>query len=121
MSTIVSPVDAARIWLERIMISKVVGFSVLDESGTLVQCIDDDPDLREALMEYQAQRVRQLERSQRTAQPAPERDVLHILTGDQIGDEPALADGDEQALTDLAWQINNAGADRSNTPTFPGS
>lgn len=99
-----STIDDQRVWLERIMTSPIIGFVVQDGASGLMQCIDGDPELRMALIEWQTQRIRELERSQRTV-PASERDVLHVLTGDQIGDE--------QAFADLAWQTNNAGIDQS--------
>lgn len=103
-----STIDDQRVWLERIMASPIIGFVVQDGTSGLMQCIDGDPELRMALIEWQTQRIRELECSQRTV-PASERDVLHVLTGDQIGDDAAF--------TELAWQTNNAGTDYQRTPS----
>lgn len=103
-----SPIDAQRVWLERIMASKVVGFSVLDENGTLVQCIDDDPDLRLALMEYQTQRIRELERSQRTSAPVTYPLAGEYLTVDGAGGQAA----DDAAFGDFARRASHLGDSR---------
>ncbi|RIV20561.1 hypothetical protein DYU11_21185 [Fibrisoma montanum] len=58
-------IDTERAWLERIETSKIVGICLLDEDGRLVQRLDDDPALRDALAEYQTQRIRELVRSER--------------------------------------------------------
>jgi hypothetical protein len=55
-------------WLEQLANSKMVGISLLDADGHLVQRIDDDPAFREVVIEYQAERVRQLRLSE---MPAP--------------------------------------------------
>lgn len=81
MSTLESTLTAERAWLERIQASKVIGFCVLDESRALVQCIDDDPDLRDALIEYKQQRIRELERGL-GLQPSP---VAYPVREDDMG------------------------------------
>lgn len=124
MSTIVSPVDAARTWLERIMTSNIIGFVVRDETNGLMQCVDGDPDLRMALIEWQTQRIRELERSQRQAGPVtyPGREAVPLLVLDRPID-PALAGfapdgaggqaGDDDAFAEMARQMANAGTDLS--------
>lgn len=47
-------------WLEQIQTSTVVGICFLDAEGRLVQRIDNDPSLKEAIVEWQQDRVRQL-------------------------------------------------------------
>lgn len=124
-----STVDDQRVWLERIMTSTIIGFVVRDENGTLMQCVENDPELRLALIEWQTQRIREMERSQRWDQraaatpvtyPTPEEAFTPDGSGGQAGDDYALG----QALSELAWQTNNAGRDysvASTPPSFPGS
>lgn len=52
--------DTERAWLEQIETSKLVGICLLDVEGRLVQRIDDDPRLRSAMADYQAERIREL-------------------------------------------------------------
>jgi hypothetical protein len=51
-------------WLEQLEQSKMVGICFLDADGRLVQRIDNDPAFREVVIEYQAERVRQLRLSE---------------------------------------------------------
>jgi hypothetical protein len=50
-------------YLEQILSSRVIGFCFLDADNKLVQVFSSDPDLKEALVEYQTQRVSELELS----------------------------------------------------------
>ncbi|GEM_PF-5131624 len=119
-----STIDDQRIWLERIMSSATIGFVVQQENGALLQCVDGDPKLRLALIEWQTQRIREMERSQRPAQPVTyptrEQPVLSEGSGGQAGDNQAFAD----ACGELAWRTTNAGRNQSavsSPPSFPGS
>jgi hypothetical protein len=51
-------------WLNRLEQSKVIGICFLDPDGKLVQRIDDDLAVRDAVIECQAERVRQLRLSE---------------------------------------------------------
>lgn len=52
--------------LELLQTSTLIGISYLDAENKLVQEFDDDPALREAIIEYQRERVRQLELSEQS-------------------------------------------------------
>ena len=47
--------------LEQIQASSVVGICYLDEAGRLVQYFDSDPALKDAIVDYQRERIQELE------------------------------------------------------------
>jgi hypothetical protein len=55
---------AEEAWLYQLQQSRMIGITFLDAEGRLVERIDDDPAVREAVIECQAERVRQLRLSE---------------------------------------------------------
>ncbi|RYC69779.1 hypothetical protein [Spirosoma sordidisoli] len=62
--------ETEQAWLEQIEASRLVGICLLDAEGRLVQRLDDDPTLKEAIADWQAQRIRELNRSAFRSQTA---------------------------------------------------
>ncbi len=58
--------DIERKRLETLQNSTLIGISYIGADGKLATEFDDDPGLREAIIEYQTQCVRELELSERT-------------------------------------------------------
>ncbi|GAB4018881.1 hypothetical protein GCM10028773_20070 [Spirosoma koreense] len=59
--------------LEQICVSKLLGLCYLDDDRRLIQLIDDDPALREAIEDYYSGRIHQMQRwvaTDETSQPA---------------------------------------------------
>jgi hypothetical protein len=63
--------ESERAWLDLVQSSTLVGICLLDGEGRLVQRLDCDPRLRDALTDYQAERVRELLLSERALSRQP--------------------------------------------------
>ncbi|MCX6216543.1 hypothetical protein [Spirosoma sp.] len=66
MKTWIDALTDAEQRLEEIQTSAIVGICFIDGSKRLVQLFDDDPDLREVIVEYYRKRLDQLARSSST-------------------------------------------------------
>ncbi len=75
-----TPLAIEEAWLETLRTSKLMGICIIDEDGSPVQRYCDDPELREAVLDYQLVKVCQLRLSERASDgqreltPYPQRD-----------------------------------------------
>lgn len=101
MNTHQDTLQSVQTRLEQIQTSRAIGICFLDSEGRLIQLLDEDPALKDAIVDYHQDRIRQMIRSERAGQAVdrmlgypvqdhPDQD--HPVGNHPVRDYPVLED-----------------------------